>query len=390
MSIFQSLSSLTPVQKIISSAVSAGTDIANSMASKVTQLGQSSIASISSGKSDSLLSGAASEFFLGTATDRISAAALTISRFASTLDPAIHQSTVTPEGKISSVNDGNSGMTYPPDLGEYYISFNFMNYERPNPFIAAKEVNTSLVYLPIPQSLVETHQVEWAGGPQGMIGDIVNSAQKTISGDSGGSGDFTKQSEGMGYRSALNVLGAVPVVGEAGAGALTQLTGAIPNPFLSVIFSGPTLRSMSFDWSFHPHTPDESTLIKNIINEFRKKMLPNLALAGSANVLGYPSMVEVKLYPNDDMLYKMKKCVVTGINSNYAPNGVPSFFKGTKAPTFITFSVQLQEIEYFVSEDFGGTSGSATDTALSSIVSSATSSFNVLGGTPSDANTGNS
>jgi hypothetical protein len=40
------------------------------------------------------------------------------------------------------------------------------------------------------------------------------------------------------------------------------------------------------------------------------------------------------------------------VNVNYAAGSNPSFFKKTNAPTAMTLSIQLQEIEYWTNNDY--------------------------------------
>jgi hypothetical protein len=63
-------------------------------------------------------------------------------------------------------------------------------------------------------------------------------------------------------------------------------------------------------------------------------------------------MVIVSLFPSSDFLYRFKPCVVKNVSVDYASGSSPSFFKGTKATTSITLSIQLQEIEYWTNNDF--------------------------------------
>lgn len=87
-------------------------------------------------------------------------------------------------------------------------------------------------------------------------------------------------------------------------------------------------------------------------------MLPNKKF-GDAAVLGYPNMVRLEFIPNSAELYKFKTCMIQEVAIDYAPAGMPSFFAGTTAPTLMEFKISLQEIEYFLREDFiEGSSGS--------------------------------
>ena len=154
------------------------------------------------------------------------------------------------------------------------------------------------------------------------------------------------------------VMGMLGADGTSASSVLGQYLGAIPNPSIALIFAGPTLREFGFSWRFHPTSASESKTLQAILKRFKREMLPNLKFKNALNMLGYPRVCEVKLYP-DEFLFPMKGCAVTNITINNAPNGVPTFFEGTNAPTSIEFSLFLREIEYFLSEDFGGVGGTA-------------------------------
>jgi hypothetical protein len=147
-------------------------------------------------------------------------------------------------------------------------------------------------------------------------------------------------------------------VGDIGKTVEQSIGGSI-NPNLSVAFGGPQLReNLNFTWEFNPNNFDESSDLKNILNEIKMRSLPALAVEGSAQFLAYPHIVECRIHAgSDDDLILYKQAVVTNVSINYSPNGIPSFFKGTREPTFIGLSLTLKEIEYFLSEDFGGKSG---------------------------------
>lgn len=311
---------------------------------------------------DDVLDGGADDFLRRTGIGgRISEAELIANRLASTIDGKKYNTSVIPKNKIDSASSKNKGLQYPPDIGEYYMEFVFMKYERPNPYKAAEVKNAANIYLPVPANLVESHTLNWAEQDQGMFGNILSAAQVDGTQTSAGSAayamtdSFLSSFAGMKTSSSalLGLTAAASAAISQKLDIIQQALGAIPNPNISLLFQGPTLRSFPFTWRFHPESPEESNLIKEIISEFRKRILPNTRGDFGVAVLGYPNMLTVKLHP-DDHLYKMKRCVVTNMTINYAPNGVPSFFKGTKAPTMIEFTVNLKEIEYFLAEDFGG------------------------------------
>ena len=81
-------------------------------------------------------------------------------------------------------------------------------------------------------------------------------------------------------------------------------------------------------------------------------MLPGISGPGTGGVFfSYPEILQIKLFPKDDYLYRFKPCVVDNVSVNYAPNN-PSFYRETGAPTAVQFSVSLQEIEIWTKNDY--------------------------------------
>ena len=70
----------------------------------------------------------------------------------------------------------------------------------------------------------------------------------------------------------------------------------------------------------------------------------------------FPSMVIVSLFPSSEFLYRFKPCVIESVDVNYAAGSGPSFFKRSQAPTAVTLSIQMQEIEYWTNNDFEASS----------------------------------
>jgi hypothetical protein len=268
------------------------------------------------------------------------------------LDPNQYASKIRPDTKINQGGSGNA-MIYPADLGPYYISFHFKKYVRPAPFVDASTEIISSIYLPLPRELIESHTVGWQNQDAGIMGAILDAAEQKAA---GGRNDTEKSIGGIGAVATVDRLAKdFPIASDIAQG-VEQSAGAAVNPIPSVYFKGPTLRQHGFTWEFNPNNPDESTTLKGILNEIKKNSLPALAIDGTAQFLAYPRIVEIRIHGNDDLIL-YKQAVVTNVSINYAPQGIPSFFKGTREPTFIGLSLSLQEIEYFLSEDFGGTSG---------------------------------
>ena len=279
-------------------------------------------------------------------------------------------------------------LSFPKDnLGRYYCAFEFRKYERPAPQLAATPIALKTVFLPIPRNLVETHGITYENAPLGAIGAVADSLQK------GGEGLGKALGATAGDVLLKNLQKINPLDTGAGNAATTfiqQAYGFAANPHLSVLFKGGTLREHTFRWLLAPESPEESYELREIVNDFRRFSLPTF-FGDTTAVFDYPKMCKVRFFPwasgnasgsnNPNDLYTIKQCMIKNIVVNYAPNGIPSFFAGTDLPTMIEFEVQLQEIEYFTAEDFGG---AASEKKLSKI---ATAMENAIGGAAGDGST---
>lgn len=276
-----------------------------------------------------------------------------------------------PEIKVGDTKQGQIGsptLKFPPDLpDDYFICFSFMNYERPNPLKKPSTNYIQTLFLPIPDNLLDAHGITYNTVSQGWFGDIMNDINKSASmigaywnGDLSsveGVWDTVKTiaggTAGDLLRGADYVLESSFAFGESG-GALSQQLGIIPNPNMSIMFNGPTMRSHNFKWRFSPNNADESETIKKIVTMLKQNILPSFS-SYTKNILDYPSMVDVNIMPISKENFQVKRCVIPAININYSPHGVTSFFAGTQSPTLIDLELILQEIEYFTAEDFGST-----------------------------------
>jgi hypothetical protein len=263
-------------------------------------------------------------------------------------------------------------LQFPPDMRKYYINFAFGEYKRPSPYVETKFEALLNVALPMPTNLLDPTGVKLnpteMGGMIGGAAENLASIVQDIRGATptkAGSGAVNMVA-GAAYNTLYDFGSALPGLDNV-TGVAGQLFAAVPNPHITVFFQGVDLKAHSFTWRFAPKNAKESETIQQIIKEFKKRMLPNFKW-GAANVLGYPHMVQITLEPDmGDVLYKFKKCMISSVNVNYAPNGVPSFFAGTKAPTVIEFQVNLQELEIFTSQDYGGTNGDLLEDIKSAV-----------------------
>lgn len=346
---YQDPNSRTPIERAsfnpLGTITSAVDSVFGSFNSLLTGAGLSSSSSISQSTKqvDGIIGSGDPNYFAaaGLATNRVSETSLNSLRAGESPDRPTGEKysvEVSPQGRIerNTVADQAGMDVFPPDLGKHYIQFAFMKYERPVPFKETTVDTEYTVLLPVPSGLVDYVEVNWQPSELGIVGDIADAFAR----GAGTQEDLIAQfTQGAGS-AALRALGTGAI------GTLAQQSfGVAPNPNLSMAFRGPTLRSFSFVWTFAPKNPDESRKIQDIVRNMKSRTLPTMD-SGATMLLGYPNMIQPRLYPNA-MEFNFKKCVIPRLNVSYSPTGIPSFFKGTNLPTFVQLSMNLVEIEYW-------------------------------------------
>lgn len=263
-----------------------------------------------------------------------------------------------------SAATGVSSLRYPSEIGKYYVTLSFSSYQRPSLFDPVTLTTTDTIVLPVPANLQDSHKVNYSDGD---LGPVLGTAAESGAGAVSALGAVSIDSLlGITPAQAQQVLSgaghAIDAIEQAVKGALLnntgdlgrlagQIAGQTGNPFLTVFFRGPTLRTHEFSWRLSPRSADESRTLKDIVLTIKRHALAKRV--GDGILLGYPDIVTVRLHPNEEFLYTFKQCVVEQVSVNYAPSGVPSFYAGTGAPTDVELRVVLQEIEYFLATDFG-------------------------------------
>jgi len=135
------------------------------------------------------------------------------------------------------------------------------------------------------------------------------------------------------------------------AAGLNRFFGSAPNPHITALFQGVGLRQHEFQWKLAPGSAEESEKLSQIINALRGSMLPG---RGKGNLtLEYPDECEIYIMgTNVNFMYHFKTAVIKSMSTNFAPDGVLSFFGGTGAPTAVTLDLQFTETSIHTREDY--------------------------------------
>jgi hypothetical protein len=272
------------------------------------------------------------------------------------------------------------------NTAKYFCTLSLMEYKRPKPFDPGTYKAKKIIRLPLPLELRDDTAVSYNNIDLKVVGDVANK-------------DFSGGLGAEGLRQAGTALSALPQAiaggltnaggnaGNAGIGlgamavgkgldnaidpeaitsAIQQAAGVAPNPNPSVAFQGPSLREMSYTWTFMPTNAKDSARIRAIINQLKAAALPRANSSGeSAAILDYPFLCQMNFFPWDNngtgaygwsknSIIKMKRCFMASVNVNYTAGAAPSFFAGwNNEPTIIQLSINFKEIEYFMAHDYG-------------------------------------
>lgn len=121
-------------------------------------------------------------------------------------------------------------------------------------------------------------------------------------------------------------------------GVATAFLGNIPNPFSANIFENVETRTFTFDWVLQPKSYEESERIREIINQLRYYALPE----PDGLLLKVPHEFNLA-FVGTNFLYAFSRCVLTNIETNYAPNGF-NVFTVADAPQSIALTLTFKEI----------------------------------------------
>ena len=277
------------------------------------------------------------------------------SAFAETYVDAIRRAS----NKIKGL--GPSGMQFPDHISEnYHMTFKFQRYERPSPHTKGSLKFEQAFALPLPKGLRENFQIDVADGAQGLKGGIADLAQLGLS------GGLTAQ----GATNAAIALAYGKMVQETGdiGGAVAQGIGAIPNPHIQALFSGVPLRQHRFEWTFAPRSAKESQQLMNLLKAMKAYSLPSYSSLGTA-ALAYPFLCQPEIKINkSEQLIKFHTCLISSIELNYSPQGIPAFFEGTSHPAFIECSISMLETQIQTSRDYGREGGDRLSETIETVI----------------------
>ena len=217
------------------------------------------------------------------------------------------------------------------------------------------------VILPIPGGIQDNNSVSWAGQNMNALeAGLANVALNTIEdGPEGAKASITditnaiKANAGEGKTALAQVFAGM--ASGTGTQLLTRTTGAIINPNLELLFSGPALRTFSFSFKMNAREKLESEEIVKILRFFKQG---SAAQRSSSNLfLKSPHTFRIQYLRRGEQdnenpfMGKIKECALQSVGVNYTPeNNYATFPDGEMVSYQVTLN--FSELEPVFNNDY--------------------------------------
>lgn len=120
--------------------------------------------------------------------------------------------------------------------------------------------------------------------------------------------------------------------------------GLVVNPALFMLFHHANFKTYDMTWQFVANNESEAETVAKIINFFKYESSPRRLEGVNILSMEYPSIFQMKFYPEDKFTFKMKPAVVEIVAVDYTGGGFPAFYKNG-APIQVNLTVRFREIE---------------------------------------------
>ena len=198
----------------------------------------------------------------------------------------------------------------------------------------------SSVTLPYPISLSDNQNHNWEN-TEGLIsqvtGNVLGAAGESLSGKGGFVQKILGDNKKM-YAALMNSLG---------------VRKAVIDPGYFQNYNGSTPRSFTMAYTLVPQSQKEAQTIKDIILWFKQYSSPTFV--PNTPIMGAPFIFNISFAGNQYIsdMFKMDKCVLTGISVDYASDGAFMLYKDG-FPKQIGLALNFAEVELKYAQDYAG------------------------------------
>ena len=214
----------------------------------------------------------------------------------------------------------------------------------------------SAIFLPIPSGIQDDNRVGWNKDEADPVKlAMADFANQTITGGVEGA----KASLGNISATLKNNKGIKDAVSAqltknlTGVNVLGRKEGAVINSNIELLFSGPELRTFTFNFKLSPRDDSEAKEIQKIIRTLKQGMSAKKAAdflfvkSPHTFFLGYYKGAELQPFMN-----KFKECALTSMSVQYAPDGPFATFTDGSMTSY-GMSLTFQELEPVFDNDYG-------------------------------------
>ena len=198
----------------------------------------------------------------------------------------------------------------------------------------------SSVTLPYPISLSDNQNHNWEN-TEGLISQVTGNVLGTAGESLSSKGGFVQKILGDNkkmYAALMNSLG---------------VRKAVIDPGYFQNYNGSTPRSFTMAYTLVPQSQKEAQTIKDIILWFKQYSSPTFI--SNSPLMGAPFVFNISFAGNQYIsdMFKMDKCVLTGISVDYASDGSFMLYKDG-FPKQIGLALNFAEVELKYAQDYAG------------------------------------
>jgi hypothetical protein len=249
-----------------------------------------------------------------------------------------------------------------------YTKIDFYEYRR-DISDGGRRTQTGSIRLPTPEQFADASGIRTSDVSMGAIGGIADYIAK---GGSIGSAtndveasimQFNKQ---FGVNSPTAALAAIRLLpfgsdNSAASAVAATFTGIVPNPHVTLLFEGVSLKTFDFQWRLSPRSQQDATAINSIIRTIKARMHPSTMNVGRTSyALLYPDLVKVKIVGSTG-LEESEFAFIESFNVSFSGSGNSMAFYKDGQPIEAMLNLRIKEIDIRTRENFDGSSPTTVD-----------------------------
>lgn len=231
---------------------------------------------------------------------------------------------------------------------------------------ATDRKSAGTVVLPIPNGISDTNSCDWGADSMNALEAALAAAAFTGITDGLGAGveSFGKSlSAAIGEDKTGRGIGAAfagAAMGGDRAAILSRADGAVINPNLELLFTGPQLRPFQFTFKLSARDKNESKQIIKILNFFKRGMSP---IKTESNLfLKAPNTFKIQYLhlgqsgKDHPYIGRIKECALQSVTTRYTPEGQYATFSDGVMVSY-QLTMQFQELEPVFNSDYADIEG---------------------------------